>query len=190
MTVKKIYISANELLSDSFRLAEQIHRSDFRPDFVIGIWRGGAPVGVYIQEFLEYVGNTTEHFSIRTRSYSGIDQQGPVEVHGLDYLSSQIQAGDHILLVDDVFDTGRTIQAILTELAIQSNHAATCNIKVACPWYKPSRNQTDLKPDFYLRETDDWLVFPHELIGLTKEEIRTGKGQQGDWLAQRTEKKP
>ena len=36
----KVYISANDLLLDSFRLAEQIFNSGFRPDFIIGVWRG------------------------------------------------------------------------------------------------------------------------------------------------------
>ena len=72
--MKKTYISADDLLRDSFHLADKIRRSDFQPDFVIGIWRGGAPVGVYVQEYLQYVGIATEHFSIRTQSYTGINQ--------------------------------------------------------------------------------------------------------------------
>ena len=190
MSAKKIYISANELLSDSFLLAEQIHLSDFKPDFVIGIWRGGAPVGVYVQEYLQYVGIATEHFSIRTQSYTGINQQEEVTVQGLDYLIEQIQPGDNILLVDDVFDTGRTIEAIFTQLAAlceasQGADIHAFNIKVACPWYKPDRNLTSRTPDFYLHKTAEWLVFPHELIGLTMEEIRNGKGAQGQWLAEK-----
>ena len=39
------------------------------------------------------------------------------------------------------------------------------------PWFKPSRNETDLVPDYFLRETDEWLVFPHELDALTPEEL-------------------
>lgn len=188
MSLKKIYISANELLRDSFCLAEQIHLSDFKPDFVIGIWRGGAPVGVYVQEYLQYVGIATEHFSICTRSYTDIEKQGQIQVQALDPLISQANPGDNILLVDDVFDSGRTIQAILAELSAQSNLSETCNIKVACPWYKPNRNLTSRRPDFYLRETAEWLVFPHELIGLTVDEIRTQKGAQGEWLAKQASK--
>jgi hypothetical protein len=32
-----------------------------------------------------------------------------------------------------------------------------------------------MKPDFYVYETDEWLVFPHEIDGLTPEEIRAHK---------------
>ncbi|MBL4582978.1 MAG: hypothetical protein JKX83_00010 [Pseudomonadales bacterium] len=187
-------MSADQLLSDSFLLAEHIQRSQFKPDFVIGIWRGGAPVGVYVQEYLEYVGIPTQHFAIRTRSYSDIDQQASVEIQGLEPLVNQIKPGDNILFVDDVFDTGRTIEAIFCELQLRTDlpgitNIQTCTVKVACPWYKPSRNVTSLTPDFYLHETADWLVFPHELIGLSKDEIKQCKGPQGQWLAQQTPKK-
>ena len=40
---------------------------------------------------------------------------------------------------------------------------------------KPTKNKTDRKPDFYLHETDEWLVFPHELDGLTIDEIKENK---------------
>ena len=48
-------------------------------------------------------------------------------------------------------------------------------IKVATPYFKPRNNKTDFKPDYYLHETEQWLVFPHELEGLTKEEIKINK---------------
>ena len=49
------------------------------------------------------------------------------------------------------------------------------NVRIATPWYKPNNNQTSLKPDYYLHETDKWIVFPHELAGLSMQEIETGK---------------
>ena len=41
--------------------------------------------------------------------------------------------------------------------------------------HKPTKNKTGRKPDFYLHETDEWLVFPHELDGLTIDEIKENK---------------
>jgi hypothetical protein len=54
--IEKRYLSANELLADSFRLGNIILDSDFRPTHIVGIWRGGAPVGIAVQELLEYHG--------------------------------------------------------------------------------------------------------------------------------------
>ncbi|SVC79146.1 uncharacterized protein METZ01_LOCUS332000, partial [marine metagenome] len=116
-SMDKHFISADELLTDSFRLADQIYRSGFRPHFIVGVWRGGAPVGIAVQEYLDYLGVGTDHIAIRTSSYYGIDQQDKeVRVHGLNYIIDHVNADDELLLVDDVFDSGRSVIAILAEL--------------------------------------------------------------------------
>ena len=173
----KVYISANDLLVDSFRLAQKIYDSGFRPDFIIGVWRGGAPVGIAIQEYLEYVGIHTDHIAIRTSSYYGINKQDKtVRVHGLDYIIDNVNAEHQVLLVDDVFDSGRSIRAIFDKLRARARRNMPETMRVATPWYKPARNVTDITPDYYVHETDAWLVFPHELVGLTPEEILANKG--------------
>jgi len=172
----KIYLTANELLVDSFALAEQVYLSGFKPDFIIGVWRGGAPVGIAIQEYLDFLGIQTDHIAIRTSSYTGIDQQEKnVRVHGLDYFVDNINASDNVLLVDDVFDSGRSVVAILERMKKKTRRNMPNNIKIATPWYKPKRNMTTIKPDYYLHQTDQWLVFPHELKGLSIEEISAHK---------------
>jgi len=177
----KYYISANELLHDSFKMAAKIYESGFRPDFIIGVWRGGAPVGIAVQEYLEYVGVPTDHIAIRTSSYAGIDNQDKqVRVHGLDYLIENVNAENNVLLVDDVFDSGRSISAIFEHMKIKARRNMPNNMKIATPWYKPARNVTDRQPDYYLHETEKWLIFPHELNGLTLEEIRDNKSGIAD----------
>ncbi|WP_439101085.1 phosphoribosyltransferase [Congregibacter sp.] len=173
----KVYISANDLLLDSFRLGEKIFASGFRPDFIIGVWRGGAPVGIAIQEYLEYVGVESDHIAIRTSSYTGINQQDKtVRVHGLDYIIDNVNANDDVLLVDDVFDSGRSVKAIFDKMSAKCRRNMPQNMRVATPWYKPSKNVTDITPDYFVHETDAWLVFPHELVGLTQQEIIENKG--------------
>ena len=182
----KVYISANDLLVDSFRLAETIFNSGFRPDFIIGVWRGGAPVGIAIQEYLSYVGVDADHIAIRTSSYTGIEQQERVvRVHGLDYIIDNVNAEDDVLLVDDVFDSGRSVRAIFEKLQAKCRRNMPQNLKVATPWYKPSKNVTNITPDYYLHETDAWLVFPHEIVGLTQQEIVENKGALASTLQAR-----
>lgn len=176
--MSKHFISANDLLTDSFLLAEQIHQSNFRPDFIVGIWRGGAPVGIAVQEYLDYMGVQTNHIAIRTSSYYGVDQQNKdVQVHGLDYVINHVQHDQALLIVDDVFDSGRSIFAVISAIQERARRNAPAVIKVACPWYKPARNQTQRCPDYYVHTTDQWLVFPHELQGLSLEEITKHKGK-------------
>ena len=176
MTIPKTYLSANQLLEDSFRLANQIVDSGFRPTHIVGIWRGGAPVGIAVQELLEYRGVISDHIAIRTSSYSDIDtQRASVRVFSLSYLVKSLNPEDALLVIDDVFDSGRSVQAFLRELAARCRHNMPRIAKIATVYYKPSRNQTDITPDFYVHETEDWLVFPHEINGLTETEIRQNK---------------
>lgn len=172
----KLYLSADELLADSYRLADTVLNSDFQPDLVVGIWRGGAAVAAALHEYLRYHHQTPDHIAIRASSYSGINAQtDKVELEGMDYLAKALSVSANILLVDDIFDTGNTMAAIVKAItSIQPNVDRKC-LKIATPWYKPSRNQTELKPDFYLHETDSWVVFPHELCGLSAHEIQRNK---------------
>ena len=62
MDEKKQYLTAQELLIDSFELGLRIFKSGFRPSFIIGVWRGGTPVGIAVQEILDHLGvKTDEH---------------------------------------------------------------------------------------------------------------------------------
>ena len=115
--VKKLFLDAETLLLDSFRLGAQILNSGFLPTYMIAVWRGGTPIGVAVQEFLQHHGISTNHIAIRTSSYSGIDKQShQIAVHGLNYLVKNITHEDRLLVVDDVLDTGLTVQAIVAEL--------------------------------------------------------------------------
>ena len=107
-----------------------------------------------------------------------------MRVHGLQYIVDRANHNDHLLIVDDVFDSGRSVAAVLKELKEKSRRNLPDTIRVACPWYKPNKNQTTLVPDYFVHETDQWLVFPHEINGLTEEEIRFGKPDMADILFQ------
>ncbi|HHH39132.1 MAG TPA: hypoxanthine phosphoribosyltransferase [Sedimenticola sp.] len=168
----KYYIGAQELLLDSFRLGLQIYNSGFRPNFIVGVWRGGTPVGIAVQEILDIQGVKTDHIAIRTTSYTGIGQrQKEVRVHGLGYLIDNINWEDSLLIVDDVFDTGLSIQAVIETLRRKARRNTPREIRIATPWFKPENNRTDIEPDYFVHRTAQWLIFPHELDGLTREEI-------------------
>jgi len=176
MPANKLYLDANELLLDSYRLGITILNSGFKPDYIVGIWRGGAPVGIAVQEILHYLGVESDHIAIRTSSYYGIGKQDKiVRVHGLEYLLKNISQGDNLLLVDDVFDSGRSVQAVINTLKKKARRNTPDEIRIAVPWFKPNKNMTEITPDYYLHSTDDWLVFPHELDGLTEKEIFMNK---------------
>ena len=76
--------------------------------------------------------------------------------------------------MDDVHDSGFSIALTVFDIKKACKKNAP-EIRVATPYFKPENNKTDRIPDYYVHETNEWLVFPHELDGLTKEEILKNK---------------
>ena len=171
---EKTYLSAQRLLEDSFRMGAEIVASGFRPSIIIAIWRGGTPIGIAVQELLAYSGIEADHIAIRTSSYSGIDgRSAKIRIHGTNYLVKHARHEDSLLIVDDVFDTGLTIDAVIKHLEEKTRLNMPHDVRVAVPYFKPSRNLTTRVPDYHLYETEDWLKYPHSLEGLSTEEIAT-----------------
>ena len=173
--MEKHFIRAEDLIQDSFNLALQVYKDGYRPNYIIGVWRGGAPIGIAVQELFSVLGVPSDHIAIRTSHYKAINQRdSEVQVYGLNYIIKQVESEDSLLIVDDVHDTGISIEKIISDLkfACKKN---TPEIRVATPYFKPTKNKTKRKPDYYLHETDKWLVFPHELEGLSMQEIKENK---------------
>ena len=178
---QKQFVQEEELLNDAYRLAVKVFESGFRPNFIVGIWRGGSTVGIYVQECLQYLGVETDHIAIRT-SYRGMDEYlkkidavENIRVHGLKYLYENLNRGDKLLIVDDVFGTGKNVSAVINRLEDKLKRNMPQDVRLAMPYYKPSKNKSSRTPDFYLHETDQWLVLPYELTGLSIDEIQTSK---------------
>ena len=178
---KYLYIDEESLLNDSFRLAVKIYESGFKPDFIVAIWRGGATVGIYVQECLQALGLQTDHIAIRT-SYQGMENyqatmSNPqtIRVHGLQYLYENLDYEHSLLIVDDVFSSGYNIEAVINRLETKSKRNMPRDYRIATPFYKPSFNKTKRKPDYFLHEINDWLVLPYELTGLSKDELEKYK---------------
>jgi len=174
------YIAANDLLLDSFQLAVSIVNSGFKPDFLVGLWRGGSAVGIAVQEGLDFLGCKTDHIAIRT-SYRGqqgytemVDQADSIRVHGLRYLHERVCAEQSMLIVDDVYGTGSSVNAVIKQLAKKARRNLPHDIRIATVWYRPSE-KTIRAPDFYVHETADWLVLPYELSGLSIDELQQHK---------------
>ena len=180
--MEKLFINSSVLLKDAFKIAWNVYESGYRPNYIIGVWRGGAPVGIAVQEFLDFLDVQSDHIAIRTSSYSGINKRKDnIQVYGLNYVIRKLNSEDSLLIVDDVFDTGLSVDKVIEDLksACKKN---TPEIRIATPYFKPSNNKTNFEPDYYLHKTDKWLVFPHELEGLSIDEIRNHKPELNDLI--------
>lgn len=173
----KYFISPENLRYDSYVLAAKVVDDGFIPDFLVALWRGGTPIGCCIHEYFKYLNYSVDHISIRTSRYTGVDQATDyVAVHNLGYLSQRVKKTSTILIVDDVFDSGRSIEAVLEAFKERFGENYPNDIRIATVYYKPQRNKSILKPNYYIHETNQWIVFPHELEEMTLEEISINRG--------------
>ena len=172
----KKYLTADQLLQDSYRLALDIVESGFKPTFLLAVWRGGAPIGIAIQEVFEVCGICVNHIAVRTYYYTApAERARQVRVHGLGYVVEALCSDDRLLIVDDVHDSGRSVEVLVERIQRECGRNVPMEIKLATPYYKPGKSEVATVPDYYLHEVEDWLVFPHELQGLSKQELMESK---------------
>ena len=163
------YIGADEFLHDIWRLAAVIRAGGWRPDRLVALWRGGAPVGAAVHEFLKTTGWPVRHSVVKSASYSGIgENSGEVVFEHAGEVFGSLVAGERVLVVDDVFDTGKTaaaVKEIVGGLGVELRQAAV--------YWKPEANRTSFLPDYFAcKLPNEWIVFPHEMDGLTPDEMR------------------
>lgn len=187
--MKKLFINEQHHVLDGFRLGRRIFESGFRPTFILGLWRGGSVVGIVVQECLATLGVETDHFALRT-SYDGPEEyfrtmadQRSIRVHGSQYLIENVNADDRLLIVDDVFASGRHTHAVIDLLHKGLKRNMPQEIRVAATWFRRSENQADA-PDYFVHETDEWVVLPWEMKGLSADEIARHKPFLAPMLAQ------
>ncbi len=181
------FIEADDLLRDSFQLAANIYEAGFEPDFVVGLWRGGSAVGIAVQEGLDYFGTKTDHIAVRT-SYTGaarytqmVNKAEAIRVHGLQYLLEHLCSHHSLLIVDDVYSTGSSVNALISQLTRKLRRNLPNDIRIATVWNRPSA-KTLRKPDYFVHETSDWLVLPYEMSGFSVAELRDNRPQLASLL--------
>jgi uncharacterized protein len=77
----------------------------------------------------------------------------------LQFPADPIINGKRVLIVDDVWDSGRTIMAVRDRVL-----DAGGNPEMAVLHYKPARTTfSDIRPDYYIDETDAWIVYPWDV---------------------------
>ena len=99
-------------------------------------------MGIVVQECLQYLGIQSDHIAIRT-SYRGmrhyedmIKNSAAIRVHGLEYLEGRLESEHRLLLVDDVFSSGHSIQAVKEKLRRKLRRNMPEDTRVAAVWYR------------------------------------------------------
>ena len=88
--------------------------------------------------------------------------------------AKQQPLAQRLLIVDDVYSSGSSVNAVIEQLSKKTRRNLPGDIRIASVWYRPTE-KTARPPDFFVHQTNDWLVLPYELSGLSIEELRENK---------------
>lgn len=179
----KEFLPYDTVRNNALKLAHRIHKDGFVPDVIYVSLRGGAYVANVVSEYFKIARKDVHpvlYAAVVARSYSDIRQRDRVMVDGWTYSPEHLRPGDKILLVDDIFDTGKTIN-YLVEVLLEKGIPRK-DIKVAVHDYKYftyHKEQLPIQPDYWCRkfvintpDEDRWIHYmSHELIGLSPEEL-------------------
>jgi hypothetical protein len=180
--MRKEFLSYQTVRNNAIKLAHRIHGEGFFPDVIYVSLRGGAYMGNVMSEFFKMKRRDRRpvyYAAVVARSYRDIGLQDRVRVDGWTYDPEYLRSGDKVLLVDDIFDTGRTVNH-LVEIIIDKGIPRE-DVRVAVHDYKIRRylaKQMPVQPDYWCRchelttpEDDFWIHYmSHELVGLTERE--------------------
>jgi len=180
--MSKEFLPYNSVRNNALKMARKIHLEGFIPDVIYVSLRGGAYIGNVMSEYFKIVARGRRpvlYAAVVARSYLGIRDQEEVRIDGWTYSPEHLRQGDRVLLVDDIFDSGRTLNylaKVIVERGIPRE-----DLKIAVHDYKFFTGKTDLlpiHPDYFCRkhiidspEKDIWIHYmSHELMGLSEQE--------------------
>lgn len=181
---EKIFLPYDKVRNNAIKLSHRIYRDGFVPDVIYVSLRGGAYIGNVVSEYFKFVRKNDRpvlYAAVVARSYHDIHDHEEVRIDGWTYSPEYLRQGDRILLVDDIFDSGRTINFLAEELLERG--IPRSDLKIAVHDYKEFAYRDDadapIKPDYYCRkhtidspENDLWIHYmSHELMGLSEKEL-------------------
>lgn len=154
--------SWEDIYSMCIQLADQIKESGFKPDLIVAVARGGWIPGRIMSDLL----CNSNVASLKAEFYKDV-----AETNRKPVISQKVSApvkGKRILVVDDVADTGESLKLVIAYL----KRLRPMEIKIATLHHKP---KSILKPDYFIGETDAWIVYPHERHEFVKDMVRKFK---------------
>jgi len=179
----KEFLQFDDERDNAIKLAYRIFHDGFIPDVIYVSLRGGAYLGNIISEYFKIVrtGERPVYYAaVVARSYTDVAKADQVKVDGWTYSPEHLRVGDKILLIDDIFDSGRTINHLAQ--IILDKGIPRKDLKIAVHDYKffpDKKEQFAIQPDYWCRKHEasihdesTWIHYmSHELMGLKEEEL-------------------
>jgi hypoxanthine phosphoribosyltransferase len=181
--MKKEFLQYDVVRNNALKMARRIYHDGFLPNVIYVSLRGGAYLGNVISEYFKIVRKDERpvyYAAVVARSYTDVARSEKIMIDGWTYSPEHLRVGDKVLLVDDIFDTGKTIK-YLAEV-ILSKGIPRQDLKVAVHDYKyftDKKEQLPVQPDYWCRRHDVsvndegyWIHYmSHELVGLSEKEL-------------------
>ncbi len=146
--MKYYSVTWKQLHSATYALTEKIKSNKIKPDLIVGIARGGLTIAHIASDFLRL---PLASFTIS--SYKDLKQQKMSEISF--HVGGDLK-NKHVLLMDDVSDTGKTFVRGIEYL----KSLGASQITTASPYIKP---WTKHFPDYYVKKVDEWIIFPYDM---------------------------
>jgi len=151
MKTDYLFLTPEKIFDLTYQLGEKINKSDFKPNCLLGISRGGLSVVRTLADFFDI----HDVHIIRLIYYKDVKttQKRPKLIQDVDKKHLE---GKKLLIVDDVTDTGGSFDFtvnLLREKGIKDFKTATLHYK---PW-------SIFKPDYFIEETKKWIIYPWEI---------------------------
>ena len=179
----KEFLQYDDVRNNALKLSHKIYMEDgFVPDIIYTSLRGGAYMANVISEYYKVALKNHKpvlYAAVVARSYTDVSEHDAVRIDGWTYSPDYLRMGDKVMLVDDIYDSRKTLNylvQILLEKGVPRD-----SIKVVVHDYKiyKYREPLPIQPDYWCRkfEIDDpnknpWINYNrHELLVLTSTEL-------------------
>lgn len=148
MAIQYLPLDWSSYHAKSLKLAATLLAHEPTVNEIVAISRGGLSFGHILSDFLRI-----PIWTISIQSYTDIQNQGEIKITGR--LQTTLE-GKHILLVDDVSDSGKTLVRAMEYV----KEASPKKITTMTMFYKP---HSVFRPDYFSEQTTKWILFPTEI---------------------------
>lgn len=149
--IDRILVSESQIQARAKELGEEITKdygTEGKTPLLVALLRGSVP---FLSDLIKYIDLDIQYDFMDVSSYDGTESIGDIKIEK--DLDTSIKGVD-ILLVEDIVDTGRTIQTVIKTLL----HKGAASVKVVTLLDKPSRRVNDLKADYIGFEVENEFV--------------------------------
>jgi hypoxanthine phosphoribosyltransferase len=152
--MEKEYLHWSKVDEAIWTLTDHV-RKEYNVDLIVGIARGGLIPAVRMSHIMDNLLMRV----MDVKFYTDVEKH--TELPEITVPLNEPVKGKNVLIVDDVADTGKTLKVVREDII---NKGAS-DVRIAVIAKKP---QSIVDPDYYIFQTDKWIIFPWEKMPVCK----------------------